>query len=63
VDFTHSEDLLMLTVARVAAALGVSARQVRRWIRAGTVRAITTPGGHYRVRQEELDRLLGGVTA
>ena len=53
----------MLTVSRVAAQLGVSSRQVRRWIRAGTLGAVITPGGHYRIRQDELDRLLSAVTA
>ncbi len=53
----------MYSVYRVAAQLGVTASVVRYWIRAGKVRAIATPGGHYRIRQDELDRLLSAVTA
>ena len=52
----------MLSLARVAAALGVSSRQVRRWARLGKIEAWRSPGGHYRVRQEELDRLLTATT-
>jgi len=38
--------------------LGVSAFAVWKWIRDGKIRAIKTPGGHYRIPMEEVDRLL-----
>jgi excisionase family DNA binding protein len=57
----------MLSVSLVAAQLGVTPSALRHWIRAGKVRAISTPGGHYRLSPEERDRLLtattGGATA
>ena len=37
--------------------LDVSRKTVIRWIRSGYVKAITTPGGHYKVSQKEAERL------
>lgn len=45
--------------ARVAAKrLGVGYSTFKNWIRQGQVRTTTTPGGHHRVPEAEIDRLL-----
>lgn len=47
-----------LTVNEVAAELGVCTRTVRRWIRAGAMPAIRTPGGReLRIPQDYADRI------
>jgi len=48
------------TTFEVAKMLGVSTLTVWRWCKQGKVRAWRTPGGHYRIPCEEVDRLLGG---
>lgn len=40
----------ILTTGDVAGHCGVSRMGVLRWIRAGKLKAFTTPGGHYRIR-------------
>jgi len=52
------EDKRYFTTGEVAHLLGVSAFAVWKWIRDKKIRAIKTPGGHYRVPREEVDRLL-----
>lgn len=48
-----------LLAARAAAArLGVSYSTLKLWIHNGTVRTTTTAGGHHRVSEAEIDRLL-----
>jgi excisionase family DNA binding protein len=42
--------------AQVARLFGVSVSSVTRWARAGLIRAIRTPGGHYRFPAEETRR-------
>lgn len=49
-----------VTVSALAKSLGVSARQVRDWCATGKVRALQTPGGHWRIPRDEANRLLGG---
>jgi molybdopterin-binding protein len=46
------------TVREAAESLGVSYPTLKQWIYRGSVRATRTPGGHYRVSQAEVDRLL-----
>jgi excisionase family DNA binding protein len=46
-----------LKPAEVAALLGVNAKTVKRWIRAGKLDAIKTPGGHWRIPTESVERL------
>jgi len=46
-------------VGEVARLLGVSPTTVRRWILSGRIRAERTPGGHYRIPESEVRRLLG----
>jgi len=49
-----------LSTGAVARACGVTRDSVVRWIRAGHLRAFQTPGGHFRVRREDLALLLRG---
>lgn len=50
---------LLLTLPEVAAQLRVSVGTLRNWRAQGKLRVIQLPGGTLRVRQEEVDRLLG----
>lgn len=38
--------------------LGISTTTVWSWCRKGLIKAWRTPGGHYRIPREELERLL-----
>ncbi len=53
----------MNTTAEVARRLGVNVTTIDRWIRKGTIKAITLPSGHYRITDGELQRMLkeGGL--
>jgi molybdopterin-binding protein len=48
----------VLTPREFAARMGISYPTVKQWLYRGTLRAIKTPGGHYRIPTEELDRHL-----
>ena len=50
--------MALLTVTAAAARLGVSYSTVKQWIYKGTVRTVRTRGGHHRVAEAEIDRLL-----
>ena len=50
--------MALLTVRTAAERLGVGYSTVKRWIHTGTVRTTRTEGGHYRVSEAEIDRLL-----
>ena len=50
--------MAVLTVRAAARQLGVAYSTLKRWVRAGTVRTTRTEGGHHRVSQAEIDRLL-----
>ncbi len=45
-----------LSRGEVARLFGVSVSTVTRWARTGLLKAIRTPGGHYRFRAEETRR-------
>lgn len=47
----------LLTPAEVADQLRVHPKTVSRWARAGRVQSIRTPGGHYRLRESDVDAL------
>jgi molybdopterin-binding protein len=47
-----------LTVREAARRLGVSYPTLKQWIYKGSVRTTRTAGGHYRVSETEIDRLL-----
>ena len=50
--------MALLTVRAAAERLGVSYSAFKQWIYKGTVRTVTTSGGHHRVPDAEIDRLL-----
>lgn len=46
-----------LTTGQLAKVLEVSLVTIKKWIKQGKLKAFRTPGGHYRVTVEELERL------
>ena len=51
----------LMTPAEVAALFGVNAKTPIRWVRAGKIDAIRTPGGTHRFREDEIRPLLAGA--
>lgn len=49
----------MLTVRQAAEQLGVSYPTLKQWIYKGSVRTSRTEGGHHRIAESEVERLLG----
>ncbi|HEX4568321.1 MAG TPA: TOBE domain-containing protein [Vicinamibacterales bacterium] len=47
-----------MTVRAAATRLGVGYSTIKSWIRLGRVRTTTTPGGHHRISDAEVERLL-----
>ncbi|MGH9535070.1 MAG: TOBE domain-containing protein [Terriglobales bacterium] len=47
----------LLTPRQAAARLGVSYPALKQWIYRGQLKAVKTPGGHYRIPAGELERL------
>ena len=50
--------MALLTVRAAADRLGVSYSALKQWIYKGTVRTVRTGGGHHRVADAEIDRML-----
>ena len=50
--------MALLTVRAAADKFGVSYSALKQWIYKGTVRTVRTGGGHHRVSETEIDRLL-----
>ena len=50
--------MALVTVRAAAERLGVSYSAFKQWIYKGTVRTVRTGGGHHRVAEAEIDRLL-----
>lgn len=48
----------LITVRAAAGRLGVSYSALKQWIYKGTIRTVRTGGGHYRISDAEIDRLL-----
>ena len=48
----------LLTPREAALRLGISYPSIKQWIYRGKLKAIKTPGGHYRILESELDALL-----
>ena len=48
----------LLTVRAAAAQLGVAYSTLKRWVHTGHVRTTRTEGGHHRISDAEIDRLL-----
>ncbi|HVC21441.1 MAG TPA: helix-turn-helix transcriptional regulator [Vicinamibacterales bacterium] len=51
---------MLLTVSEAADRLGVSYSTLKQWIYKGMLRTTRTAGGHHRVAESEVERLLGG---
>ncbi len=49
---------VFLTRGEVARLFGVSSSTITRWARTGLIRALRTPGGHYRYRADEVARVM-----
>jgi molybdopterin-binding protein len=52
----------LMTVRAAAAELGVGYSTMKQWIHQGRLRTTQTPGGHHRVSEAEVERLLAGRT-
>ena len=50
--------MALVTVRAAAEQLGVGYSTLKRWVRTGLVRTTRTEGGHHRVSDSEIDRLL-----
>jgi molybdopterin-binding protein len=50
--------MALLTVRTAAQRLGVGYSTLKQWIYSGTVRTTTTAGGHHRIADAEIERLL-----
>jgi molybdopterin-binding protein len=50
--------MLLLTVRAAAERMGVGYSTLKQWIHQGKVRTTTTAGGHHRLSEAEVDRLL-----
>ena len=48
----------LLTPREAAMRLGISYAAIKQWIYHGKLKAVKTPGGHYRIPEAELDALL-----
>ena len=49
---------MFITVRKAAIRLGVSYSTLKRWIHQGQVRTSCTKGGHHRIPEDEVERLL-----
>jgi molybdopterin-binding protein len=50
--------MALLTVRTAAQRLGVGYSTLKQWIYSGTIRTTTTAGGHHRIADAEIDRLI-----
>jgi molybdopterin-binding protein len=55
--------MTLLTVRQAASRLGVGYSTLKHWIYEGRVRTRVTSGGHHRIADAEVDRLLAPTTA
>jgi molybdopterin-binding protein len=55
--------MTLLTVRSAAQRLGVGYSTLKHWIYSGTIRTTTTAGGHHRIAEAEIDRLVARGTA
>ncbi len=60
-----NEDDELMRTGKACKLLGISYITINRWIHAGRLPAIRLPGGEFRIRQSDIDRLLlhGELTA
>jgi len=57
-DTSAGQNEQMLSPREAALELRVSFPTIKQWIYAGKIRSVRTPGGHHRIPQKEVDRLL-----
>ncbi len=50
--------MTLLTVSAAAQRLGIGYSTLKQWIYSGTVRTTTTAGGHHRISEAEIERLI-----
>ena len=50
--------MALLTASAAAGRLGVGYSTIKRWVRSGQIRTTRTEGGHHRISEAEIDRLL-----
>src|SRR5881394_4035336 len=55
--------MTLLTVRQAASRLGIGYSTLKHWIYEGRVRTRVTSGGHHRIPEAEVDRLLAPTTA
>lgn len=48
----------LLTTTEAAEVLRVTSQTIRDWVRANRLKAVELPGGHLRIPQSEIDRIL-----
>jgi molybdopterin-binding protein len=53
---------MLLTVTAAAQRLGIGYSTLKQWIYAGKVRTTTTAGGHHRIAEAEIERLIARGT-
>jgi len=53
-----SEDRAYYSIPEAARTCGVSRATMWNWVKSGKINAFVTPGGHHRIRCEEMDRLV-----
>ena len=53
----------LLTVRAAAERMGIGYSTLKQWIHQGKVRTTQTPGGHHRLAEAEIDRLLARYTS
>ena len=53
----HKEDNTWLTTGQAARLCSVTPDTVLKWIKKGSLEAVRTAGGHYRIRREDLEPL------
>lgn len=49
-----------ITVPEAAKRCGVGRTTFWRWVKSGEIKAVVTPGGHYRIRSEDVENFLTG---
>jgi excisionase family DNA binding protein len=54
----HPEREAVLSPREAALQLRISFPTIKQWIYAHKIRSVKTPGGHHRIPQSEVDRLL-----
>jgi molybdopterin-binding protein len=52
----------LLTVRTAAERLGIGYSTLKQWIYQGRIRTTSTPGGHHRIAEAEVERLIAGHT-